>query len=251
MTIVGDTVKEYGSDNKIKVGDGNVFAVILKRDRSVDDMNACWHAVSGNSVAGWTVSKEAIESTSQLTDAQKVVFTKNEDGKYVADLKELPGDPEQYYSMVSKKNQDAGNFDYTVAFYAYDGKGNISRLDTSAQYFPRQSAANLHVTDIKNMLHVQKVDDAGTPVNGVTFNLYRSSQMIETGGKLAPRAGENPAFTGETQDNRNNNDATIKMDGMLSLGPLSPGTYYLVEDADKAPKGYIPQRCRRARHRGR
>lgn len=64
--------------------------------------------------------------------------------------------------------------------------------------------------------------------------------MIETGGKLVPRAGENPAFTGKTQDNRNNNDATIKMDGMLSLGPLSPGTYYLVEDADKAPKGYIP-----------
>ena len=240
VTIAGDTVKEYGSDNKIKVGDGNVFAVILKRDRSVDDMNACWHAVSGNSVAGWTVSKEAIESTSQLTDAQKVVFTKNEDGKYVADLKELPGDPEQYYSMVSKENQDAGNFDYTVAFYAYDGKDNIKRLDTSTQYFQRQSAANLHVTDIRNMLHVQKVDDAGTPVNGVTFNLYHSSQMIETGGKLVPRAGENPAFTGKTQDNRNNNDATIKMDGMLSLGPLSPGTYYLVEDADKAPKGYIP-----------
>lgn len=240
VTIVGDTVKEYGSDNKIEVGDGNVFAVILKRDRSVDDMNACWHAVSGNSVDGWTVSEAAITSTSQLTDAQKVVFTKNEDGKYVADLKELPGDPEQYYSMVSKENQDAGNFDYTVAFYAYDGKDNIKRLDTSTQYFQRQSAANLHVTDIRNMLHVQKVDDAGTPVNGVSFNLYRSSQMIETGGKLAPRAGEDPAFTGKTQDNRNNNDATIKMDGMLSLGPLSPGTYYLVEDADKAPKGYIP-----------
>lgn len=240
VTIVGDTVKEYGSDNKIEVGDGNVFAVILKRDRSVDDMNACWHAVSGNSVAGWTVSKEAIESTSQLTDAQKVVFTKNEDGKYVADLKELPGDPEQYYFMVSEEAQQAGNFDYTVAFYAYDGKDNIKRLDTSTQYFQRQSAANLHVTDIRNMLHVQKVDDAGTPVNGVTFNLYRSSQMIETGGKLAPRAGEDPAFTGKTQDNRNNNDATIKMDGMLSLGPLSPGTYYLVEDADKAPEGYIP-----------
>lgn len=240
VTIVGDTVKEYGSDNKIEVGDGNVFAVILKRDRSVDDMNACWHAVSGNSVDGWTVSEAAITSTSQLADAQKVVFTKNEDGKYVADLKELPGDPEQYYSMVSKENQDAGNFDYTVAFYAYDGKDNIKRLDTSTQYFQRQSAANLHVTDIRNMLHVQKVDDAGTPVNGVSFNLYRSSQMIETGGKLAPRAGEDPAFTGKTQDNRNNNDATIKMDGMLSLGPLSPGTYYLVEDADKAPKGYIP-----------
>lgn len=240
VTIVGDTVKEYGSDNKIEVGDGNVFAVILKRDRSVDDMNACWHAVSGNSVAGWTVSEAAITSTSQLTDAQKVVFTKNEDGKYVADLKELPGDPEQYYSMVSKENQDAGNFDYTVAFYAYDGKDNIKRLDTSTQYFQRQSAANLHVTDIRNMLHVQKVDDAGTPVNGVTFNLYRSSQMIETGGKLAPRAGEDHAFTGKTQDNRNNNDATIKMDGMLSLGPLSPGTYYLVEDASKTPKGYIP-----------
>lgn len=240
VTIVGDTVKEYGSDNKIEVGDGNVFAVILKRDRSVDDMNACWHAVSGNSVDGWTVSEAAITSTSQLTDAQKVVFTKNEDGKYVADLKELPGDPEQYYSMVSKENQDAGNFDYTVAFYAYDGKDNIKRLDTSTQYFQRQSAANLHVTDIRNMLHVQKVDDAGTPVNGVSFNLYRSSQMIETGGKLAPRAGEDPAFTGKTQDNRNNNDATIKMDGMLSLGPLSPGTYYLVEDASKTPKGYIP-----------
>ena len=240
VTIAGDTVKEYGSDNKIEVGDGNVFAVILKRDRSVDDMNACWHAVSGNSVAGWTVSKEAIESTTQLADVQKVYFEKNEDGKYVADLKELPGDLEQYYSMVSKENQDAGNFDYTVAFYAYDGKGNISRLDTSAQYFQRQSAANLHVTDIKNMLHVQKVDDAEAPVDGVTFNLYRSNQMIGADGKLAPRAGEDPAFTGKTQDNRNNNDATIKMDGMLSLGPLSPGTYYLVEDADKAPKGYIP-----------
>lgn len=240
VTIAGDTVKEYGRDNEIKVGDGNVFAVILKRDRSEEDMDKCWHAVSGNSVDGWTVSSEAITSTSQLTDAQKVVFTKNEDGKYVADLKELPGDPEQYYFMVSEEAQQAGNFDYTVAFYAYDGKDNIKRLDTSTQYFQRQSAANLHVTDIRNMLHVQKVDDVGTPVNGVTFNLYRSSQMIETGGKLAPRAGEDPAFTGKTQDNRNNNDATIKMDGMLSLGPLSPGTYYLVEDADKAPEGYIP-----------
>ncbi|WP_072414928.1 Spy0128 family protein [Collinsella phocaeensis] len=240
VTIAGGTVKEYGNGREIEVGDGNVFAVILKRDRSVDDMNACWHAVSGNSVAGWTVSKNAITSTTQLADVQKVYFEKNEDGKYVADLKELPGDPEQYYSMVSKENQDAGNFDYTVAFYAYDGKSNISRLDTSTQYFQRQSAANLHVTDIKNMLHVQKVDDAGTPVNGVTFNFYRSNQMIEADGKLAPRAGEDPAFTGKTQDNRNNNDATIKMDGMLSLGPLSPGTYYLVEDADKAPKGYIP-----------
>lgn len=240
VTIAGDTVKEYGSDNKIEVGDGNVFAVILKRDRSEKDMDKCWHAVSGNSVDGWTVSDEAITSTPQLADVQKVYFEKNEDGKYVADLKELPGDPEQYYSMVSKENQDAGNFDYTVAFYADDGKGNIWRLDTSTQYFQRQSAANLHVTDIKNMLHVQKVDDAEAPVDGVTFNLYRSNQMIEADGKLAPRAGEDPAFTGKTQDNRNNNDATIKMDGMLSLGPLSPGTYYLVEDADKAPKGYIP-----------
>lgn len=240
VTIVGDTVKEYGSDNKIEVGDGNVFAVILKRDRSEKDMDKCWHAVSGNSVDGWTVSKDSITSTPQLADVQKVYFEKNEDGKYVADLKELPGDPEQYYSMVSKENQDAGNFDYTVAFYADDGKGNIWRLDTSTQYFQRQSAANLHVTDIKNMLHVQKVDDAEAPVDGVTFNLYRSNQMIEADGKLAPRAGDDPAFTGKTQDNRNNNDATIKMDGMLSLGPLSPGAYYLVEDADKAPKGYIP-----------
>lgn len=244
VTIVGDTVKEYGSDNKIEVGDGNVFAVILKRDRSEKDMDKCWHAVSGNSVDGWTVSKDSITSTPQLADVQKAYFEKNEDGKYVADLKELPGDPEQYYSMVSKENQDAGNFDYTVAFYADDGKddgkGNIWRLDTSTQYFQRQSAANLHVTDIKNMLHVQKVDDAEAPVDGVTFNLYRSNQMVEADGRLAPRAGEDPAFTGKTQDNRNNNDATIKMDGMLSLGPLSPGTYYLVEDADKAPKGYIP-----------
>lgn len=198
VTIVGDTVKEYGSDNKIEVGDGNVFAVILKRDRSEKDMDKCWHAVSGNSVDGWTVSDEAITSTPQLTDVQKAYFEKNEDGKYVADLKELPGDPEQYYSMVSKENQDAGNFDYTVAFYADDGKGHIWRLDTSTQYFQRQSAANLHVTDIKNMLHVQKVDDAEAPVDGVTFNLYRSSQMVEADGKLAPRAGEDPAFTGKT-----------------------------------------------------
>lgn len=240
VTIAGDTVKEYGNEHKIGVGDGNVFAVILKRDRSVDDMNACWHAVSGDSVKGWTVSEQAITTTHQLADVQKVFFTKNEDGKYVADLKELPGDPEQYYSMVSKENQDKGNFDYTLVFYAYDRRGNIKRLDASSQYFQRQSAANLHVTDIRNMLHVQKVDDAGVPVNGMTFNLYRPNQMSETDGKLAPREGETPAFTGKTQDNRNDNDATIKMDGMLSLGPLSPGTYYLVEDASKTPKGYIP-----------
>lgn len=240
VTIAGDTVKEYGNEHKIGVGDGNVFAVILKRDRSVDDMNACWHAVSGDSVKGWTVSEQAITTTQQLADVQKVFFTKNEDGKYVADLKELPGDPEQYYSMVSKENQDKGNFDYTLVFYAYDRRGNIKRLDASSQYFQRQSTANLHVTDIKNMLHVQKVDDAGVPVNGMTFNLYRPNQMSETDGKLAPREGETPAFTGKTQDNRNDNDATIKMDGMLSLGPLSPGTYYLVEDAGKVPKGYIP-----------
>lgn len=240
VTIVGDTVKEYDSENTIEVGDGTVFAVILKRDRSEKDMDKCWHAVSGNSVDGWTVSKDAITTTQQLADVQKAFFTKNEDGKYVADLKELPGDPEQYYSMVSKENQDKGNFDYTLVFYAYDWRGNIKRIDASSQYFQRQSAANLHVTDIKNMLHVQKVDDAGVPVNGMTFNLYRSNQMSETDGKLAPREGETPAFTGETQDNRNDNDATIKMDGMLSLGPLSPGTYYLVEDAGKVPKGYIP-----------
>lgn len=245
ITVAGDTVT--GANNeKYTAKDGEVFAVVYKRDKNETDLSRAWHAVSKAKNGEWRVTGNAITDVAQLKDVDRHTFQVDSNGKLSVDLTELPGLPEQYYYMVPEGAGANGDYDYTVGLYyttATDGnyhRSNTFRLDTD-QGFERQTAAHLHVTDIANYVHVQKVDDADNPIDGVRFNLYAAADMERnTEGEIVPRAGAKPVKTGLTEDNTTGADQGLRANGIASLGPVAAGTYYLVEDAKSVAAEYIP-----------
>lgn len=245
ITVAGDTVT--GANNeKFTAKDGEVFAVVYKRDKNETDLSRAWHAVSKAKNGEWRVTGNAITDVAQLKGVDRHTFQVDSNGKLSVDLTELPGLPEQYYYMAPEGAGANDDYDYTVGLYyttATDGNydtRNTFRLDTD-QGFERQTAAHLHVTDIANYVHVQKVDDADNPIDGVRFNLYTAADMERNAeGKIVPRANAKPVETGATEDNTSGADQGLRANGIASLGPVAAGTYYLVEDAKSVGDEYIP-----------
>lgn len=246
LTIESDTV--YGANPvdgvapTYKVEDGTVFAVIYRR--VADDPTHPWHDVSGSTETGWKVSPDAVDTVEDLRDAQIYRFADDDrDGKYSVSIDDMPGNPEDYYMMSGDEQASR----YTVGFYwtrrdagrPFDIK-NIDSTNTfrlSGSQFTRQTAANLYVTDVQNILGVQKVDDAGTPVNGARFGIYAAADMVETDGALVPAPAAKPLFQDVTADR--DGESIVEAKGLCYLGPLSPGSYYLVEM--EAPAGHHKQ----------
>lgn len=246
LTIESDTV--YGANPvdgvapTYKVEDGTVFAVIYRR--VADDPTHPWHDVSGSTETGWKVSPDAVDTVEDLRDAQIYRFADDDrDGKYSVSIDDMPGNPEDYYMMSGDEQASR----YTVGFYwtrrdagrPFDIK-NIDSTNTfrlSGSQFTRQTAANLYVTDVQNILGVQKVDDAGTPVNGARFGIYAAADMVETDGALVPAPAAKPLLQDVTADR--DGESIVEAKGLCYLGPLSPGSYYLVEM--EAPAGHHKQ----------
>lgn len=246
LTIENDTVYGAnlvdGKDPEYKVEDGTVFAVIYRRVPG--DAGHPWHDVSGSTEKGWKVSKDAVATVEDLRDAQVYRFSDDDrDGKYSVSIDDMPGNPEDYYMMSGDEQASK----YTVGFYwtrrdagrPFDIK-NIDSENTfrlSGSQFTRQTAANLYVTDVQNILGVQKVDDAGAPVNGARFGIYAAADMVEADGALVPAPAAKPLFQDVTADR--DGESIVGAKGLCYLGPLSPGSYYLVEM--EAPVGYRKQ----------
>lgn len=239
VTIEGDTVYGAGGPeeaDKYNVDDGAVFAVIYRQDAAA----GLWHHVSGGTYQGWRVSQDPVTTVEELRGAQIYQFAKDSSGKYSIDVKEMPGNPEDYYLMVG----DGERARYTVGFYfttaVAGGKVDQTKLDASNTFrlpgdqFARQSAANLYVTDILNVLAVQKVDEQGRPVNGAQFGLYAAADMQQQDGFLVPAPTAKPLHreTTKTLDK----DQAISGEGLLLMSGLDRGDYYLVEE--RAPEGY-------------
>lgn len=244
------------SNDAVSLDSGILFAVVLKRDKSVstdikDPSN--WYAVSGEPLtgAGYALAKEpsmagAIEAAKKDLHA----FTLNTSGQYQVEIQNLPGDISKYYYLLS--GDDRKDAEYTVAIYhtMASSIGDATPENTVHVYsddiadgtnFKRQFATRLLVTNIQNRLFVQKTDTEGNPVDGATFGLYKADQVTtDANGKVVLKGGQTPYDTLTTGSVGN----PVPLEGAgifpnTSDGnmPLVKGTYFLKEVS--APKGFL------------
>ena len=236
----GDEVKETVT----LVGDGAVenplmFAVVFQKQS-----DGTWLPVSGDPLGGWTVHD--INSWTGVLEAARqspYIFQLGSSGAYQVEIDNLPGDIKTYYYICN--NEKAAK--YTIAYYytAADSldaatEENTRRIADKDPTNPldRAFAMSLYVSNIKNRLLVQKVDEAGNPVNEAEFYLYEALAMETVGGKLQVKEGATYYDKVKTADIKNeilnlDGGGIFPTDGKV----LKEGEYYLVEKTP--PYGYV------------
>lgn len=216
-----------------------MFAVVYQKQGEDD-----WRPVYGDPIHGWHVEANSTwPSVLSAAKANPYVFQLTSNGSYQVTIENLPGDIETYYHICG----DAGKAQYTVEYYYTKAnnldettEGNTWRIDSQNKKHPleRSFSMDLYITNIKNRLLVQKVDQAGKPLVGATFALYKAEDANV----------ENGAVTIELDAEAYDTLQTEGAGGSLGLegGGLFPtpgkvlekGEYYLVETS--APAGYKP-----------
>lgn len=216
-----------------------MFAVVYQKQGKDD-----WRPVYGDPIHGWHVEPDSTwASVLRAAKANPYVFQLTSDGSYQVAIENLPGDIETYYYICG----EAEKAKYTVAYYYTKAKnldeateGNTRRIDSQNKDHPleRSFSMDLYITNIKNRLLVQKVDQAGKPLAGATFALYKDEDATVENGAVTINPGAEAYDTLQTEG----------AGGPLGLegGGLFPaqrkvlekGEYYLVETG--APTGYKP-----------
>ncbi len=217
-----------------------MFAVVYQKQQ--DDT---WLPISGDPIGGWYVQPDS--SWGCVLAAAKdnpYIFQLASSGAYQVEVSNLPGDITSYYYVTS----DKPNAQYTIAYY-YTTAGTLTGAtaqntwridsDTNDQGYKvsRVFSMDVYVSNIKNYLLVQKVDEEGNPVNGAEFALYKDENVsIAADGTVTIPESATPYDTLTTQNITN--PLTLKGGGLFpSSGKVLPnGEYYLVETA--APTGY-------------
>lgn len=233
-------------DNKDKpISSGTTFAVVLKRtDKSKSDTDeSAWTAVTGNPLEGYKLcSAHGIAGAVEAAkSADTSVFGVNTKGDYEVTVRSLPGDIEKYAAMMTDKSQS----EYTVAVYHTTASSLAeAAIDNTSmvqyQTINRQFSTVIHLTNVQNRLFVQKIDDLGKPVNGATFELYKSDDVTgESPSTYAIKPNAEPYDTvqanGMTYPYDIEGAACFPLDS-IKHAPLIEGTYYLRESL--SPDGY-------------
>lgn len=216
-----------------------MFAVVYQKQGKDD-----WRPVYGDPIHGWHVEPDSTwASVLRAAKANPYVFQLTSDGSYQVAIENLPGDIETYYYICG----EAEKAKYTVAYYYTKAenldeatKGDTRRIDSQNKDHPleRSFSMDLYITNIKNRLLVQKVDQAGKPLAGAEFTLYAAENATVENGAVTIKADAAAYDTLQTEG----------AGGPLGLegGGLFPaqrkvlekGEYYLVETG--APDGYKP-----------
>lgn len=241
LTAPSDLRAEDGSSAiKPSTSKGTMFAVVYMKD---DD--GTWKALVGDAVNGYkTVGNGdlagAIEAVRQQGGS---AFALTTSGQYQVELNDLPGDARDYVYMMA--SDQMANAKYTVAVYyttanTLDGATEDNTVRVNTDNFTRQFAAKLLVTNVQNRLFVQKVDEKGNPVSGVTFSLYAADSVEDDGnGNYRVKDGAQPidsVTTGSmTFPCSLEGAASFPLDS-TNKRALTNGTYYLAETG--APDGY-------------
>lgn len=233
-------------DNKNNpISSGTTFAVVLKLTGASADHTSedAWTPVTGNPLDGYTpCSEHGIAGAVQAAkSADTSVFAVNTNGDYEVTVRSPPGDIEKYAAMMT----DQSKAEYTVAVYhttasslAGATKDNTSMV--KYQTINRQFSTVIHLTNVQNRLFVQKIDDLGKPVNGATFELYKSDDVTgESPSTYAIKPNAEPYDTvqanGMTYPYDIEGAACFPLDS-IKHAPLIKGTYYLRESL--SPDGY-------------
>lgn len=251
---VGQPIPNSGKDISAS---GLMFAVIMRRLDGVGEYPPAatdhWGIVSGNALDGWNIIKpdssgyiravlDMIHDKSN-TSQNYFVFTPCSNGSYMTELDNCPGDMRNYYFWLKEK--DEANLDdaaYTIAYYYTEAKSldQATHENTSEVYskdFERQFTATIYVPNVRNYLHVQKTDTEGKPLPDAEFSLYKSEDVIVSGGTEG-----SPKLTYTLKEGAEPYDtATTDNYGMAEFPStghdLAEGEYYLVETA-------APENCR-------
>lgn len=229
VTLVGEGAKE----NPV------MFAVVFQKQSD----GKTWLPVSGDPLKGWTVQKDATwNSILEAAKASPYQFQLASSGAYQVEISNLPGDIRTYYHIC----KDSENAQYTVVYYYTDAESLSAAADTNTYRIHSENAnypvnrvfsMDMYVTNIKNYLIVQKVDDVGKSVNNAQFALYEAADVTPNkDGTVTVKEGAQPYDT----------LTTAKLTDILNLDgggifptknkTLNNGEYYLVETS--APNGY-------------
>lgn len=222
------------------VDDPLMFAVVFQKQADSET----WYPISGDPLTGWTVqSGNSWDNILAAARANQYTFQLASSGAYQVEISNLPGNIKNYYHIC--KSKDIAQ--YTIAYYYTTAKtlesaskNNTWRIDSDQQDdgskpLSRVFSMDVYVSNVKNYLMVQKVDDQGSPVNGAEFALYNASD-IETDPQtkeLSVKDGASPIKTVETSSEDN---GTITLSGGGVFPDLAVGEYYVQETS--APNGY-------------
>ncbi len=237
--------KETKDNKKNPISSGTTFAVVLKLTGAGEDHTSedAWTPVTGNPLDGYKLcSKHGIAGAVEAAkSADTSVFAVNTKGDYEVTVRSLPGDIEKYAAMM----EDESKAEYTVAVY-HTTASSLAEATTEntsmVQYqsINRQFSTVIHLTNVQNRLFVQKIDDLGKPVNGATFELYKSDDVTgESPSTYAIKPNAEPYDTvqanGMTYPYDIEGAACFPLDSN-NHAPLTKGTYYLRESL--SPDGY-------------
>lgn len=239
-----DTVTLIGNgkeDNPI------MFAVVFQKQGKGEDGKYIWCPVSGDPLNGWKVWEDSSwDSVIGAAKASPYVFRVATSGAYQVEISNLPGDIAKYHYVC--QNEDEAQ--YTIGYYYSSADTwtqvsgeNTWRIDSDPKDEEGQKYAldrvfsmDLYVTNIKNRLLVQKVDDKGVAVNGANFSLYKADDVTIDGGTVTV----NPEATPYDSLTTAHVDSILTLDGggvfPTDGKVLELGEYYLIETS--APTGY-------------
>ena len=242
-----------------------IVAVIFKRmDMSIPltdtEKNASnWAPVSGTVEGGWTVHDDSSKDlTERIQEAIKAdtgedgkdrsrFFQLSTGGAYQVTLENLPGDVKTYYWYANQDSQLKEKLNetvrYTANYFVIDPDTyDFTPIDTSE--FDREFAAHIYIPNVKNYLVVEKEDNKGNAMNGVTFSLFEADKVSKyiADGKVkleelqaAMKEGTVTAFdTAVTENHKEYTGAGSLIGNGIALFPnqnqiLPEGTYYLIE----------------------
>ena len=216
-----------------------MFAVVYQKQGEDD-----WRPVYGDPIHGWHVEPDSNwDSVLSAAKANPYVFQLTSGGSYQVTIENLPGDIETYYHICG----DADKAQYTVAYYYTKAenldeakKENTWRIDSQNKDHPltRIFSMDLYITNIKNRLLVQKVDQAEKPLAGATFALYKDEDVTVENGAVTIKAGAEAYDTLQTEGA--GGSLGLEGGGLFPTQDkvLEKGEYYLVETG--APTGYKP-----------
>ena len=216
-----------------------MFAVVYQKQGEDD-----WRPVYGDPIHGWHVEPDSNwDSVLRAAKANPYVFQLTSEGSYQVTIENLPGDIETYYYICN----DETTAKYTVAYYYTEAenldeakKENTWRIDSQNKDHPltRIFSMDLYITNIKNRLLVQKVDQAEKPLAGAEFTLYKAGDANVENGAVTIKADAAAYDTLQTEGA--GGSLGLEGGGLFPTpgNVLEKGEYYLVETS--APDGYKP-----------
>lgn len=216
-----------------------MFAVVYQKQGEND-----WRPVYGDPIHGWHVEPDSNwDSVLSAAKANPYVFQLTSEGSYQVTIENLPGDIKTYYHICGKEDEAQ----YTVEYYYTEAENldkateeNTRRIDSQSETHPlkRIFSMDLYITNIKNRLLVQKVDQAGKPLAGAEFALYKAEYATVENGAVTIKAGAKAYDTLRTEGA--GGSLGLEGGGLFPTQDkvLEKGEYYLVETS--APDGYKP-----------